>query len=197
MSDENQRNFIDPVIRFLRGPEKAQTRRERAFQWGRWAALGLLPLLVGLAVYTQTAPSTGTPTTLRIQHPGLPKSFEGLENPFRTGDAETLAQNLEEGRVLFYMNCRPCHGTKADGTGPMARGFRLKPANFTDPGTISTVVEAFAFWRARKGNPGLPAASSPWDSAMPKWEVDLTDEQIWKILLAEYDIAGVDPRKPE
>ena len=79
----------------------------------------------------------------------------------------------------------------------MARGFRLKPTNFTDPGTIATVVEAFAFWRAKKGNPGLPAASSPWDSAMPTWERDLTDEEIWKILLAEYDIAGVEPRKPE
>jgi|TARA_B100001971_G_scaffold212612_1_gene243301 mono/diheme cytochrome c family protein len=197
MNGDNQTAFLRPITAFLRGPETTDTRGDKAFLGARWAVIGLVPLLVGFVVYSQVAPSTGTPTMLRIQHPGLPKKFEDSENPFRGVDEATQAVYLEEGRDLFYINCRPCHGTKANGAGPMARGFRLKPADFTDPGTISTVVEAFAFWRVRTGNPGLPVVSSPWDSAMPKWERDLTDDQIWKILLAEYDIAGVDPRQPE
>jgi mono/diheme cytochrome c family protein len=121
----------------------------------------------------------------------------GLSGPITEAKAALVKANMEEGRVLYMINCRPCHGTKADGIGPMARGFRLKPANFTDPGTIATLVEPYLFWRVRTGGIGLPAVAAPWDSAMPRWESDLSDEQIWKIILAEYDIGAVDPRLPE
>jgi hypothetical protein len=104
---------------------------------------------------------------------------------------------IEEGRILYQKNCRPCHGTPAHGQGPMARGFRLRPADFTDPGTIATLVENYPFWRIQKGGIGLPNAATPWDSAMPRWEGELTDEEIWKIIMAEYQIAGKEPRKPE
>ena len=203
MNEENQQAFMGPVVRFLRGPERVATQGDRVHRWSRWGVLGVAPVLVALIVYTQALPAAGTPTSLRIQHPGLPKAFEEVENPLRTDDQgnpvdeATLAGFVTEGRDLFYINCRPCHGTKADGAGPMARGFRLRPADFTDPGTIATVIEAFPFWRIKKGNPGLPVESTPWDSAMPTWERDLTDDQIWKIILAEYDIAHVDPRIPE
>jgi hypothetical protein len=32
---------------------------------------------------------------------------------------------------------------------------------------------------------------------MPAWKDELSDEEIWKIIVAEYDTAGVEPRKPE
>ncbi|MFQ5854850.1 MAG: c-type cytochrome [Anaerolineae bacterium] len=197
MSDEYLEEFFAPVCHLLRGPERVETRVDRLFRGTRLVVLALFPLLVGFVVYNQTAPSVGSPTALRIQHPGLPKEFEGLENPLREAAPSLLALYIEEGRELYMINCRPCHGTKADGEGPMARGLRLKPVDFTDSGTIATLVEAYAFWRVKKGNHGLPAESSPWDSAMPVWERDLTDEQIWKIIMAEYEIAGVEPRKPE
>ena len=79
----------------------------------------------------------------------------------------------------------------------MAYGLRLRPANFRSEDTIATVIEAYAFWRIREGAPGLPNTGSPWDSAMPSWKDELTDDQIWKIIAAEYQIAGVDPRRPE
>ena len=112
---------------------------------------------------------------------------------------------LYEGRILYQINCRPCHGTKADGNGPMADGFRpRRPINFTDVGTIDTLVEGYAFWRVKTGGLGLPTEASPWDSAMPVWgrhvaeEVqDLTDEEIYRILLAEYVTARKGPRLPE
>ena len=197
MNDENQREFTTPIVRFLRGPESAEPGDQRLFRTARLAGLIIIPLLVGLLVYSQTVPTLSTPTTIRIQHPGLPKAFEKVDNPFSGVDDATRARYIEQGRALYMINCRACHGTMADGAGPMARGFRLKPVDFTDPGTIATVVESFAFWRVTKGNPGLPAESSPWDSAMPSWERDLSDEDIWKIIMAEYDIAGVEPRQPE
>ncbi len=79
----------------------------------------------------------------------------------------------------------------------MSRGFRLQPANFSDPGTIATVVESYAYQRILDGGIGLPPSGSPWDSAMPTWKEELSDEEIHKILLAVYDLAGVFPRMPE
>lgn len=103
----------------------------------------------------------------------------------------------EEGRELFMINCRPCHGTRAMGDGPMSVGQRREPADFTGVETIATLVEGAVFWRVSKGGVGLPREGAPWESAMPRWETDLTEDEIWKIILAEYDIAGNAPRQPE
>ncbi len=104
---------------------------------------------------------------------------------------------IEEGRILFVTNCRPCHGTKAMGDGPMSVGQRRQPADFTGVETIATLVEGAVFWRVKKGGIRLPTVGAPWDSAMPRWETDLSEEQIWKIIMAEYDLAGNAPREPE
>jgi len=50
------------------------------------------------------------------------------------------------------------------------------------------------FWRIKKGGVGLPIEGAPWKSAMPRWEAELPDEWIWKIILGEYDGAHQSPR---
>ena len=114
-----------------------------------------------------------------------------------TAKAALLEKNLFEGRALYAMNCRPCHGDSVAGDGPMADGFKLRPINFTDNGTIETIVEGYTFWRVTNGGPGLPTEATPWDSAMPEWKLSLTEEERWKIILAEYDMAQKTPRIPE
>jgi mono/diheme cytochrome c family protein len=111
--------------------------------------------------------------------------------------AALLEKSLFEGRALYAMNCRPCHGDSVAGDGPMADGFKLRPINFTDNGTIETIVEGYTFWRVANGGPGLPTEATPWDSAMPEWKLNLTEEERWKIILAEYDLAEKTPRIPE
>ncbi len=184
----------------------------------RLGILGLIPLLVGWGVYGQALPDAGSPTGLRIQHPTIPGAFEKLQSPFRNpsddmvkrflaekgvaasheeGRRLVIRAALEEGRQIYVKNCQWCHGDGADGTGPLAPGFRLRPANFRSPGTIATVVEAYVFWRVKEGGAGLPPEATPWDSAMPAWKTDLTEEQIWKVVMAAYDMADVEPRQPE
>ncbi len=114
-----------------------------------------------------------------------------------TAKAALMEKNLFEGRALYAMNCRPCHGDSVNGDGPMADGFKLRPINFTDSGTIETIVEGYTFWRVTNGGPGLPTEATPWDSAMPEWKLNLTEEERWKIILAEYDLAEKTPRIPE
>jgi DMSO reductase family type II enzyme heme b subunit len=217
ISDESIQEFLRPIFAFLRGPDPA-ARNARLLGTARLVLLLLIPLMAGGFVYARAVPRVQSPTILRIQHPTIPGAYERLKNPFREPGEEAVKKwmagqkfagnpeegrkafeeaALAEGRVIFQISCRPCHGDAADGQGPMAWGFRLKPANFTDPGTIATVVEAYAFWRVTEGGLGLPPEATPWDSAMPIWKQDLTDEQKWKAIMAAYDLAGVEPRKPE
>lgn len=114
-----------------------------------------------------------------------------------TAKAALLEKTLFEGRALYAMNCRPCHGDSVSGDGPMADGFKLRPINFTDNGTIETIVQGYTFWRVANGGPGLPVEATPWDSAMPEWKLNLTEEERWRIILAEYDFAQKTPRIPE
>ncbi len=207
--DALMREFTRPIIRLL-------SAREGPLGAARLAVLILFPLLVGVGMFTSLKPSTAAAVVSRIQHPTIPGAYERLENPFRNPEPEMLnafaeaeglsglspqeveghfdARTLEEGRILYQMNCRPCHGTKVDGTGPMAPGLLLKPANFTDLGTIATLIEAYLFWRIKEGGIALPGAATPWDSVMPAWKDELSDDEIWKIILAEYHTAGVAPR---
>ncbi|MEW6325497.1 MAG: cytochrome c [Nitrospirota bacterium] len=212
MSEENMREFLDPIARFLRGGQAGPAGLARLL------VLGLIPVLVGWVAFDRVAPKVQSPTGIRIQHPTIPGQYEKLVNPYRDPSEEMvnafmqneglnvpaeeargrlIHQAMTEGRGLYQKNCRPCHGSKADGNGPVAAGYRLRPANFRDPGTIATVVEAYAFWRIKEGGRGLPNESTPWDSVMPRWKDELTDDEIWKIILAEYDTADVEPRKPE
>lgn len=212
-SEDRLRSFMAPVWSTLRGatPGRKHLRSVLAV---------LLPLLVGWRVYAGLVPKVEAPVGLRIQHPTIPGKYEKLENPFRNpsdesveafiaaeglppdmtvdqGRAKLVEKAMDEGRGLYQKNCQACHGCAADGSGPQSLGFRLKPINFTDPGTIATLVEPYVFWRMKEGWAGLPNDSTPWDSAMPIWGEDLTDDEMWKIILAEYDIAGVEPRRPE
>lgn len=114
-----------------------------------------------------------------------------------TAEAALLEKTLFEGRALYAMNCRACHGDSVAGDGPMADGFKLRPINFTDNGTVETIVEGYTFWRVMNGGPGLPTEATPWDSAMPEWKLNLTEDERWKIIMAEYWMAQKTPRIPE
>ncbi|MFQ5889370.1 MAG: c-type cytochrome [Gemmatimonadota bacterium] len=184
------RLFLGPVVRlFVLRP--AGRRRSQLL------VLGLLPALAGWVAWQRVMPQMQPPAALRVQHPTLPREYAAVENPFRRLPAEARTAAELEGVVLYQKNCRPCHGTKADGSGPLARGLRLRPVDFSDPGTISTLVEAYPFWRIQQGGIGLPGIATPWHSAMPAWGDELEEDDMWRIIMAEYRIAGTEPRIPE
>ena len=148
--------FSAPVKSFLIGPEQTESTKNRVLSIARWVVLAALPVMAFAIVYLSSLPSTVAPATLRIAHPTIPFEYQDLVNPHRNPDGSVDANVIEEGQLLVQTNCRPCHGTPANGEGPMAYGFRLRPANFRSEDTIATVIEAYAFWRIREGAPGLP-----------------------------------------
>lgn len=191
-----------PILVLLRGELGPLGQKVRAP-----LLFGVLPLGTAALAFGAFLPPSAPPLVGRQAHPSIGYE-EAFVNPLRAPTAQLVQENggsreafveamTHEGRHLYAKNCSPCHGGKADGTGHMARALRLPPANFTDPGTIATLVEGYAFKRIQEGGIGLPASGTPWDSAMPRWRGELDDAEIEKILLAEYDIAGVRPRVPE
>jgi mono/diheme cytochrome c family protein len=123
--------------------------------------------------------------------------IQGLDNPFWKGPQETPDPELvKEGNEIYVTNCVFCHGDALHGDGLFAQGLNPVPADFTDAATITQLQQSYVFWRIAKGGRGLPVESAPWNSAMPAWEEDLTEEEIWKVIIYLYEGAGpnINPR---
>jgi hypothetical protein len=183
LSGESKEAFWGPMQRFLTGENIG------GLQALRYGVLVLFPLLVGWQTYGSTASSDAPPAESRTIHPAPPGEYTGLSNPVpKTPD------NIMQGKGFYAAFCSPCHGGNFDGKGPAARGYNPPPANFADPTTIAMLQESYLFWRIKKGGVGLPIEGAPWKSAMPRWELELPDEWIWKIIMGEYDGAHQSPR---
>lgn len=176
--------FMGPIHRFLVGDGL-----EGLPKVARLLLLVLFPVLVGWNTYTALAPSDLPPAENRTIHPAPPGEFVGLSNPVPKTEG-----NIQVGKGIYASKCSPCHGGNFDGKGVAAPGWNPAPANFRDPGTIAQLQESFLFWRIKKGGVGLPIEGMPWKSAMVRWEAELTDEQIWQVIMAVYDGAEQSPR---
>ena len=184
LSGHSTEALFGPIFRFLSGNGLGGTTRI-----ARLAVLILFPVLVGWQTYSGLVPSTQPPSENRTIHPAPPGEFVGLANP-----VPNTPDNVMQGKGFFSAFCSPCHGAKFNGNGPASDGFNPPPANFVDPGTIAQLQESYLFWRIKKGGVGLPVEGHPWKSAMPRWEVELSDDMIWKIIMAEYAGSGHKPR---
>ena len=183
LSAGSKEAFWGPMQRFLTGDNIG------GLQALRYGVLILFPLLVGWQTYSSTAPSELPPPDNRTIHPAPPGEYTGLANP-----VPKTPENIMQGKGFYAAFCSPCHGGNFDGKGPAARGYNPPPANFADPTTIAMLQESYLFWRIKKGGVGLPIEGMPWKSAMPRWELELPDEWIWKIIMGEYDGAHQSPR---
>ena len=184
LSSESTEALLGPIFRFLGGDGLNGVAK-----FARLAVLVLVPLLVGGQTYSELVPSSQPPAENRTIHPAPPGEFVGLTNP-----VPNTPENVMMGKGLFSAFCSPCHGPKFNGNGPASDGFNPPPANFVDPGTIAQLQESYLFWRIKKGGVGLNVEGHPWKSAMPRWEVELPDDWIWKIIMAEYSGSGQKPR---
>jgi len=184
LTGESIESLFGTVFRFLGG--------EGLRQWGqsfRLVVLALVPLWVGWVTYDDLALSSEPPVENRTIHPAPPIEYVGLANT-----VPNTPENVMMGKGLYAAYCSPCHGALFNGNGPASDGWNPPPANFRDSGTIAQLQESYLFWRIKKGGVGLPVEAHPWKSAMPRWEVELPDEWIWKIIMAEYAGSGHKPR---
>ncbi len=183
---------IDPLFSFLGGGMEGGLAKG-----GRYVVLVAMPMFVWFGSYQKMGVSTEAPLGQRVIHPAPPSEFTGLYNPYRTeGEDERVEflKHVEEGKEVYFKNCVFCHGDLLDGKGIFSDGLNPAPADFQDPGTIAMLQESFLFWRITTGGIGLPQESTPWDSAMPRWETMLSEAERWKVILFLYEYTGRAPR---
>jgi mono/diheme cytochrome c family protein len=174
-------------------------RKRRSVIILRAIILIALPVLGGLLAYSWVRQDVSPPAELRSIHPADPGTItvrgeqfvlQGLRNPLRAEDGSVSQADLEAGRDIYITHCVFCHGDALNGDGMFADGLRPRPADFTDTGTIAQLSESYVFWRVAKGGPGLPPEGTPWNSAMPAWEDELTVEEMWQVIAYLYEAAG-------
>ncbi|MGH9870480.1 MAG: c-type cytochrome [Candidatus Polarisedimenticolia bacterium] len=199
-SAERMRSVLDPITGMI-----ADRRRTPLL-----AAVALVvPALVGISVYRGASVREEPPYFARTVHPAPPPTvtvgsteidlIRG-RNPFReleTAEPERFKEHVAKGREVYYRNCFYCHGDSLAGDGMFARGLDPIPTNLTDAGVLPNFQETFFFWRVAKGGPGMPEEGGPWESAMPRWEKFLSEEEMWDVILFLYDFTGRTPREAE
>ncbi len=166
----------------------------------------LIPMLLGVKYFFDQSKEAQPPVFGRTVHPAPPATinFKGKtidlidgHNPYReleTTNPEEYKTHIANGRKVYYQNCVFCHGDNMEGKGIFAHGYNPKPTNFADPTTIAMLTETFLFWRIAKGAPGLPEESGPWESAMPAWELFLSEDDIWDVTMFLYEFTNQKPR---
>lgn len=165
----------------------------------RTVILIAIPLLAGLLTFLRAQPGVTARAELRAIHPADPGTInvggeqfvlQGLRSPIRAVDGSVSQADLAAGHDIYITHCVFCHGDALNGEGMFADALRPRPANFTDPGTIGQLSESYVFWRVAKGGPGLPNEGTPWNSAMPAWEDELSTMEIWQVIAYLYEGAG-------
>ena len=183
--------IFDPIFAFIGGGVGHPVAKI-----ARFVVLTAIPILVWWNAYGRMGTNVQAPLEQRVIHPAPPGEAMGLNNPFSKhgGDEAEKRIHIEEGRQIYFKNCVFCHGDLLDGKGIFASGLNPPPADFQDPGTIAMLQESYLFWRVSTGGIGLPKESTPWNSAMPRWELMLTEDERWKVIMFLYDYTGHSPR---
>jgi hypothetical protein len=190
--DESTKELTAPIKVLCGDPQQKVLRR---------VIFIFLPLIGIYTAYSLVKPSHSLPVELRTIHPDLPSTVEiygkklnllTLRNPLR-GDAANYDKYVKKGGEIYFKNCFYCHGNRLSGRGRYAAGYRLLPVDFTNPNELEQLSESYVFWRIATGGLSLPRESTPWSSAMPKWEHFLSEDEIWMVILFLYDYTDITP----
>ena len=159
----------------------------------RKVVLALIPLFVAYNVYSSQKVAYAPPGELFQPHVTPPQWVVDYKVPEWAANPEKGEGTvIEEGRKIYEDNCLPCHGKEADGKGPLAAAIRYPaaPTNFKEPGTIAQLPISYVYWRVRDGG----IADKQFKSAMPGWGNELSEDELWKVIMYAYTKAGVKPR---
>lgn len=142
-------------------------------------------IILPIPALAKTLPSTADmPSSIQVR--GKTVALKNLKNPL-TKKPASLAKHIRAGGNVYFKKCFLCHGDLLDGKGLFGDRFFPAPADFIQPASVVTLSQSYAYWRIMKGGQGLPDKFSPWDSSMPAWEDQLSEEEVWQVILFIYN----------
>jgi copper transport protein len=97
----------------------------------------------------------------------------------RTAPVERSAGAISEGGRLFLQNCASCHGESGQGDGPQSEFLEVHPANLTQA-HVDTHTDSDLYWWIQNGI----------EPAMPGFDEQLTEEQIWQLIYYVRSLRG-------
>lgn len=159
----------------------------------RVAILIIIPVLASYIVYDRVRVAYKPPATIFTPHPTPPGWVVGFKVPEWAENPDKWDMKLiEEGKKIYEDKCASCHGKDADGKGPEAKAIKypVPPTNFKDPATLRMLQLSYVYWRVKEGG----IRDKQFMSAMPAWKDELTEDEIWKVIIYAYHKAGVKPR---
>ncbi|MCI4625891.1 MAG: cytochrome c [Candidatus Magnetoovum sp. WYHC-5] len=159
----------------------------------RYSVVVIVPLLIASNVYSAYKVTYAPPAELFSPHVTPPEWVVNMKVPEYAVDPNKWeSKYIEEGRLIYEDNCVPCHGKDADGKGPMASAitYPASPTNFKEAGTIAQLPITYVYWRVKDGG----ITDKQFKSAMPGWEEELSEDDMWRVIMYTYTKAGVKPR---
>lgn len=98
---------------------------------------------------------------------GVPAAAAAVTNPILASD-----DSISSGAAIFSQSCVACHGATGEGDGPGATAFDPKPADL-HANHVQGNSDGAIFWIISHGREG---------TAMPPWDIILTEEQRWDLV---------------
>lgn len=89
------------------------------------------PLIVAWLFYSATLRAPESHIELKIKEPELKEDLSKTANLLKEIPFEANEKYVEEGKVLYRIHCRSCHGLEGRGNGPDAEKLDPKPSDFT------------------------------------------------------------------
>ena len=91
----------------------------------------------------------------------VPEHYEKMTNPI---------EGFSEGKTLFTIHCKSCHGKYGEGDGPKAANLDTNCGDFTDE-DFQSQTDGALFYKTSEGRDDMPAFSKKLD-----------DTEIWSII---------------
>lgn len=89
------------------------------------------PLIVAWLFYSVTLRAPESRIELKVKEPEVKEDFGKIASLLKEIPFESNEKYIEEGKVLYRIHCRSCHGLEGRGNGPDAEKLDPKPSDFT------------------------------------------------------------------
>jgi mono/diheme cytochrome c family protein len=95
----------------------------------------------------------------------VPDNMVKMKNPVAS-DATSLA----EGKNLYNMHCKSCHGTKGLGDGSKAAQLKTEPGDFSSA-TFQSQSDGAIFYKTSEGRDDMPNFKKKLPDADERWSI--------------------------